>query len=123
LLAQKVLLGTTKGYRSHPQLERFRATSNPLEAIGPYLRFVLDEAKLRDYDFDSSKIKAVRCSISLPIASEQLAFEFKHLNTKLSVRNLEWLRGISTKDITPHPMLYRVPSPIQPWEIIRDRSN
>lgn len=29
LLAQAVLLGRTKGYRNHPQLDRFRAHRDP----------------------------------------------------------------------------------------------
>lgn len=29
LLAQKVLAGQTKGYRNHPQLDRFKITSDP----------------------------------------------------------------------------------------------
>ena len=37
LLAQKVLLGQTKGYRSHPQLKRFQATKDPAATIGTYL--------------------------------------------------------------------------------------
>lgn len=32
LLAQKVLTGTSKGYRHHPQLDRFRQTRNPARA-------------------------------------------------------------------------------------------
>ena len=30
LLAQKVLLGKTKGYKNHPQLIRFKRTSDPI---------------------------------------------------------------------------------------------
>jgi Pyrimidine dimer DNA glycosylase len=37
LLAQKVLQGETKGYRSHPQLQRFRSSGDPLGAIAAYL--------------------------------------------------------------------------------------
>ena len=37
LHAQRVLLGRTKGYRNHPQLERFRATRDPAAAIATYL--------------------------------------------------------------------------------------
>ena len=33
--AQKVLTGATRGYRNHPQLERFRAPANPTRAIAP----------------------------------------------------------------------------------------
>jgi len=47
LLAQKVLAGATKGYR-HPQLDRFRQSSDPILAIASYLWNVADEAKERD---------------------------------------------------------------------------
>jgi hypothetical protein len=33
LLAKNVLEGKTKGYRNHPQLQRFKATPNPVSAI------------------------------------------------------------------------------------------
>ena len=47
LLAQKVLRGLTRGYTNHPQLIRFRAHSQPVEAIGAYLHGLADEAQLR----------------------------------------------------------------------------
>ena len=37
LLAQKVLAGKTKGYKNHPQLDRFKAHGSPRKAIGRYL--------------------------------------------------------------------------------------
>ena len=56
LLAQKVLQGRTRGYRFHPQLIRFRAHKDPVEAIAAYLRFVYKEALARGYNFDVTKI-------------------------------------------------------------------
>jgi hypothetical protein len=47
LLARKVLQGRTKGYRSHPQLARFRQGRSPLAAISAYLWAVHDEAGRR----------------------------------------------------------------------------
>ena len=47
LLAQKVLLGQTAGYRFHPQLKRFQANKNPVGAISTYLWGVVDEARER----------------------------------------------------------------------------
>ena len=52
LLAQAVLAGKTRGYRSHPQLARFLAAPEPLGAIAAYLREVLAEAGRRGYRFD-----------------------------------------------------------------------
>src|SRR5580698_4513477 len=82
LLAQKVLLGRTKGYRFHPQLERFRASKNPTATIGAYLWAVFDEAKNRGYNFDSSKIATSRLLVSVPVTRGQLDFEWQHLMKK-----------------------------------------
>ncbi len=53
LLAQNVLLGKTKGYKNHPQLERFKEHENPLAAIGSYLLYVQEEASERGYNFNA----------------------------------------------------------------------
>ena len=47
LLAQKVLLGLTRGYRAHPQLERFKQHAAPVAAIATYLRAVHVESVRR----------------------------------------------------------------------------
>src|SRR5690349_16243459 len=75
LLAQKVLLGKTKGYRFHPQLARFRATKDPVRAIAVYLWAVQREATKRGYEFNAAKIVAKKRPISLTVTSGQLAFE------------------------------------------------
>lgn len=56
LLAQKVLQGATHGYRSHPQLQRFREAPNPLAAMAAFLRGIQAEATSRGYSFDAGKI-------------------------------------------------------------------
>jgi len=56
ILAQKVLEGKTKGYKNHPQLNRFKNTDNPVGAIAVYLKYVAEEADKRGYNFDSNKI-------------------------------------------------------------------
>jgi hypothetical protein len=43
LLAQAVLAGRTRGYRSHPQLSRFAGLAEPVGAIGAYLEALADE--------------------------------------------------------------------------------
>ena len=53
LLAQKVLRGETRGYTRHPQLERFRAHSDPLGVIAAYLALLGREATRRGYAFGS----------------------------------------------------------------------
>lgn len=47
LLAQAVLLGRTRGYTRHPQLERFRALPDPVGAVGRYLVDLAAEAAAR----------------------------------------------------------------------------
>src|SRR5664279_1641625 len=96
LLAQKVLLGRTCGYRSHPQLRRFRAADNPVAAISAYLWAVADEATARGYDFDASKITMRRCAVSIPVTQGQLEFEREHLSRKLRVRDRARFRALRT---------------------------
>ncbi|GIW62281.1 MAG: hypothetical protein KatS3mg090_0107 [Patescibacteria group bacterium] len=55
LLAKKVLEGKTKGYKNHPQLNRFKTHKKPLEAINSYLFNIYKEAKKRGYNFDKKK--------------------------------------------------------------------
>src|SRR5690349_18012947 len=56
LLARAVLRGQTRGYRHHPQLERFRAHATPELAIDAYLAAVHEEAVARGYAFDRGKL-------------------------------------------------------------------
>ena len=79
LLAQKVLLGRTKGYKQHPQLMRFKAVSSPAGAVAAYLRCVADEADRRNYRFDRRKIGRAKYLHQIPITSGQLGYEFSHL--------------------------------------------
>src|SRR5215472_6974918 len=119
LIAQRVLLGQTKGYRFHPQLERFRATRNPVATISTYLWAVVDEAKSRGYNFDASKIATGRRAISIPVTKGQLEFECTHLRRKLRIRNPAMFRMLSAAAVRPHPMLRVVAGGREDWEIVR----
>lgn len=94
LLAQAVLCGETRGYRNHPQLERFKNQPEPLAAISQYLEGIHTEAKTRGYAFDASKIKWAGKTVSLAVTSGQIAYEWSHLLAKLQMRNpalhLKW---------------------------------
>ena len=116
LLAQKVLLGQTTGYRFHPQLKRFRTRRSPVAAISTYLWGVVDEATVRGYKFDASKIVMRRRRISIPVTQGQLEFERKHLRRKLLVRDRAWLRTLDSERLKPHPMLRVVSGPVESWE-------
>lgn len=87
LLAQEVLKGNTKGYINHPQLDRFRMSTNPLGFIGAYLVTIWTEAFERGYKFDESKIFRPNVCKKLTVTSGQLEYEFKHLQNKLFDRD------------------------------------
>lgn len=119
LLAQAVLAGRTRGYRAHPQLERFRALPDPPGAIGLYLGAVADEADSRGYRFDRTRIEHPG-AISAPVAevtTGQLAHEWAHLRAKLSARSPEtWARWRDVTAPEPHPLFRVVEGPIASWE-------
>src|SRR5262245_44536875 len=87
LLARAVLRGATRGYRHHPQLERFRAHASPRYAISVYLNAVHVEAAARGYAFDRSKVGPVRSIDVILVTRGQLGYEWEHLLRKLSVRS------------------------------------
>lgn len=117
LLARKVLLNRTRGYRHHPQLDRFRAHDRPVAAINSYLAGIHREAAARGYRFDASKIGRARASARIAEARGQLAFEWRHFKAKLRRRNRSRLRslaGIRSPD--SHPLFRIVPGPVRDWE-------
>lgn len=119
LLAQKVLLGETKGYRNHPQLGRFKGCPNPVGAIASYLRAVVDEAQRRGYRFDRSKIVNRRFHGTLPVTHGQLAYELNHLRHKLKRRAPERYQQIVALDAPdPHPLFHAVPGEVAGWEVV-----
>jgi hypothetical protein len=84
LLARAVLRGETRGYKHHPQLERFRAHPFPLSAMNSYLASVHAEATARGYAFDRSKIGPVRAIGPIPVTVGQIDREWSHLLQKLA---------------------------------------
>ena len=87
LLAQKVLRGNTKGYKNHPQLIRFKDTSDQSTAIVNYLRLIIEEADSRGYNFDRGKILDMVFEDKILVTSGQVQYEFEHLLKKLKTRN------------------------------------
>lgn len=117
LLAQKVLAGATRGYRHHPQLERFRAHARPSAAIATYLWHIADEAKRRGYRFDDAKILHARTRIRLEATTGQLAFEWKHLAGKLRKRAPPLAaQHAGVREPLAHPMFRIVQGPVAAWE-------
>jgi hypothetical protein len=116
LLAQAVLRGRTKGYRRHPQLERFRASDAPVARIAQYLRVVADEATARGYRFDASKIaRTSRPRGTLTVTRGQLRHEREHLAAKLARRDPRRLAALPAV-LEPHPMFRVVAGGVEPWE-------
>jgi hypothetical protein len=117
LLAQKVLQGKTKGYRSHPQLHRFQKCGAPLTTISAYLWAVHQEASRRGYSFDHTKIARKRQPKALTVTQGQLEFEFRHLKRKLLLRDPERYRKIRRlREIMAHPLFTVVAGEVEQWE-------
>ena len=104
LLAQAVLLGATRGYRHHPQLERFRASRAPQASIAEYLCAVHAESVRRGYSFAAGKIGSTRDSTPLTVTDGQLVFEWQHLRGKLRARAHRATTNASSGSRHPSPI-------------------
>ena len=117
LLAKAVLEGQTRGYKNHPQLERFKPQPDPQTAINTYLWAVCEEAGRRGYHFDARKLDVTRPSLKIRVTEGQLRYEWTHLQNKLLRRDPEWYqRNASLADIHPHPLMKVVLGPVESWE-------
>lgn len=122
LLAQHVLLGKTKGYKNHPQLNRFKAQVAPEQFIGSYLSCIYDEATRRGYSFDATKIVRrlpVNSKAKIKVNKGQVAYEFEHLKRKLKQRSPgDFARVELVARVQIHPLFKTVPGKIEDWEVI-----
>jgi len=117
LLAQAVLRGRTRGYRHHPQLERFRAHPRPVAAIRAYLSVVREEATRRGYAFDASRIGRVASVAKVVVTTGQLQYEWRHLKRKLRARTPAAYRAVRrVKTPEAHPLFFQVPGTVCNWE-------
>lgn len=120
LLARAVLRGETRGYRHHPQLERFRAHAYPRYAICAYLSAVHAEALSRGYGFDRTKVGPVRSIESMAVTRGQLEYEWGLLLRRLAVRSpAHYRRWRSLRAPECHPLLRCRAGAIEPWERLR----
>jgi Pyrimidine dimer DNA glycosylase len=120
LLAQAVLRGRTRGYKHHPQLQRFAESAAPRAAIARYLRALQAEAAARGYQFDASRIgRGGRSgSTTLAVTQGQLSYEWQHLRHKLRGRAPAWLRRLPAISVPhAHPMFRVLRGGIASWEI------
>ena len=142
LLAQKVLRGLTRGYMNHPQLIRFRAHPQPLEAVAAYLSGLADEADARGYSFNraligagesvgkncADKVENPYASVArIPVPLGQLEYELAFLRHKVAGRDPEWEQRLSERlaargelAARAHPLFEVVPGAIEPWEKTKD---
>jgi hypothetical protein len=119
LLAKHVLQGKTKGYKNHPQLNRFKKLKNPVDAIDQYLDAVLQEAVLRGYNFNKGKINPAFKKTKLNVTCGQIHYEALHLGTKLKTRDpFRYKQFISIKEAESHPLFRVVEGEVEKWEII-----
>ncbi|WP_248123298.1 pyrimidine dimer DNA glycosylase/endonuclease V [Micrococcus lacusdianchii] len=134
LLAQAALARRTRGYRNHPQLERFRDHGDPAAAIGAFLSGIALEATARGYRFDVSRIDrpldtapdadGVPGELVLPFrlapipaTTGQRDHEWARLRAKLADRSPEWLarwEHVAVPDL--HPLFELEEGPVASWE-------
>lgn len=119
LLAKHVLEGRTKGYTMHPQLTRFKAAKDPVQAIHAYLAVVHAEATARGYHFDPTKFDPRAKHPSLSVNNGQFAYETTHLLNKLKARDPEWFK-VQKKlaALEPHPLFKVVKGGVEDWEVV-----
>lgn len=119
LLAKNVLKGNTKGYKNHPQLERFKATNYPIDAINEYLSIIYFESQRRLYSFDKNKIEWGFKHQVISLNNKQLDYEFQHLLNKLKTRDKEkYKMNLEIIEIEVNPMFNIVSGEVEYWEIV-----
>ena len=120
LLAKHVLEGKTKGYKNHPQLNRFKAMPNPVACINQYLIGIYDESEKRKFNFDRSKIFYGIVATTMVETQGQLEYEKKHLLAKLKIRDQKSFNILSSiQNLEVHPIFLVVPGEIAEWENIQ----
>ncbi len=119
LLAKHVLEGKTVGYKNHPQLIRFKESSNPLLAINIFLTELFNEAQSRGYKFNKEKIGRIDKSKSIKIfvSKGQIEYEFKLLLYKLKERDHQrYLKLNNLNRISCNGLFTAKRGTIEKWE-------
>ena len=117
LLARAVVRGRTRGYRHHPQLQRFRECLSPHSALNGYLAGVYAESVVRGYEFNITKLTRVAVPLRIRTTDGQLRYEWEWLLHKLRARSPALYRA-HRSIVTPdaHPLFLVVVGPISEWE-------
>jgi hypothetical protein len=119
LLAQKVLKNETIGYKNHPQLSRFKATTDPVGAVADYLRGIYAEAVNREYSFSEDRIAHASFNGQILCTRGQLLYEWAHLKEKLRARDARKLQEVENiLEPEAHPLFKIVEGEIEDWEVI-----
>jgi hypothetical protein len=119
LLAKHVLEGKTRGYKNHPQLDRFKQLPKPLDGINQYLMEVFHEAIERGYSFDRTKINWKSKPCKLTVTDGQVEYETKHLQKKLKLRDEKrYQENKNFQQFDVHPVFEVIKGDIEEWEII-----
>jgi hypothetical protein len=121
LLGQAIILGRTKGWKNHPQMDRFKAHGDPVAAISYYLQEIHREATRRGYNYNYAKIlNPVEEIEPLELTTGQLRYELALLSERLKRRDPEWLKKIQKEHQDdpprPHPLFRAVEGDVEPWE-------
>jgi hypothetical protein len=117
LLAKAVLTGKTRGYKHHPQLDRFKGTRRPAATLNAYLALVHVESVRRGYHFDKRKLAGPKSRGRLTVTRGQLDFEWQHLLRKLRRRSpAVWAGARKLAHPAPHPLFTVRAGPIASWE-------
>ena len=106
LLAQKVVQGKTKGWRNHPQLNRFKEHEEPMNAAGYYLKEIYAESQRRGYNYDFSKILYPVTEVEkIQLNRGQIDYEFEILQERLSKRTpRKYEENLAVSEVLPHPL-------------------
>lgn len=117
LLALQVLSGKTKGYKNHPQLQRFKAHVSPIDAISDYLHAIVDEAETRGYHFVREKLPPRRNVERILLTRGQLQYEVNHLLQKLKLRDIkQYERLLAVTQWLPHSLFTLRDGVVESWE-------
>ncbi len=120
LLARAVLLGQTRGYRSHPQLKRFLLANNPVNSIDMYINHIYQEAKRRGYNFDPSKVNFKATHPPIPLRKGQIVYEFNHLMEKLRNRDFSrYQELLKETEVKSCKIFAIIEGGIEPWEKLK----
>ncbi len=117
-------MGITKGYKNHPQLERFKKAKDPIGSINSYLLTIYEESLKRNYSFDKSKLQMTFINDEkIKVTDGQLKYEYELLKNKLKFRDIKKFDSIKTiKKINPNPVFIVVSGTVASWERVKIRN-